>query len=263
MKCEIPAFASRSSREPAPIQKPSETERTCERRSEMTRSPESSSDMTYFWRTELIVTRVRSVAGGVRRRRRERLAAGAADLEAVVGLEAADAAVQAEDVGVQVHDLLPVDLLRGSGRVVELGGDLVEVVERVLPVVLDIGRRVQLLELLARRAEVVGQLLRGAAPTPSPARRSRSGRSGPSPARPCSAPGSSPVLRADRVPARDELRLGERRAAATPAAAGDRDGRRGAEQWKRTIHARKASAVSRPATQRPPMTPASTAASRG
>ena len=52
MKCEIPALASRSSRDPAPIQKPSETERTCERRSEITRSPESSSDMTYFWRTE-------------------------------------------------------------------------------------------------------------------------------------------------------------------------------------------------------------------
>ena len=29
MKCDTPALPSRSSREPAPIQKPSETERTC------------------------------------------------------------------------------------------------------------------------------------------------------------------------------------------------------------------------------------------
>src|SRR5215211_2366095 len=48
MKCESPAFASVSSREPAPIQKPIETERTCASRSEMTRSPESSSVSTYF-----------------------------------------------------------------------------------------------------------------------------------------------------------------------------------------------------------------------
>ena len=48
MKCEIPALASVSSREPAPIQKPIATERTWARRSEMTRSPESSSVSTYF-----------------------------------------------------------------------------------------------------------------------------------------------------------------------------------------------------------------------
>src|SRR5437667_10678737 len=48
MKCEMPAFASVSSREPAPIQNPSATERTPGRRSEMTRSPESSSERTYF-----------------------------------------------------------------------------------------------------------------------------------------------------------------------------------------------------------------------
>src|SRR5215210_5141609 len=48
MKCEAPAFASLSSREPAPIQNPSETERTCASRSEITRSPESSSVSTYF-----------------------------------------------------------------------------------------------------------------------------------------------------------------------------------------------------------------------
>src|SRR5690242_16173121 len=48
MKCETPALASVSSREPAPIQKPSATERTPGTRSEMTRSPESSSDRTYF-----------------------------------------------------------------------------------------------------------------------------------------------------------------------------------------------------------------------
>src|SRR6266540_7518654 len=48
MKCETPAFASVSSREPAPTQKPSATERIPGTRSEMTRSPESSSDRTYF-----------------------------------------------------------------------------------------------------------------------------------------------------------------------------------------------------------------------
>src|SRR5262249_57806339 len=48
MKCEPPAFASVSSREPAPIQKPIATERTPGTRSEMTRSPESSSERTYF-----------------------------------------------------------------------------------------------------------------------------------------------------------------------------------------------------------------------
>src|SRR5436190_1826183 len=47
MKCETPAFAAVSSREPAPIQKPIATERTCASRSEMTRSPESSSVRTY------------------------------------------------------------------------------------------------------------------------------------------------------------------------------------------------------------------------
>src|SRR5213076_1403096 len=46
-KWETPAFASVSSREPVPIQKPIATERTCESRSEMTRSPESSSVRTY------------------------------------------------------------------------------------------------------------------------------------------------------------------------------------------------------------------------
>src|ERR1044072_3584657 len=55
MKCERPAFASVSSREPAPIQKPSATERTCASRSEMTRSPESSSVSTYFCCTRGIV----------------------------------------------------------------------------------------------------------------------------------------------------------------------------------------------------------------
>ena len=47
MKCETPAFASGSSRAPAPIQKPSETERTLVRRSVISRSPESSSERTY------------------------------------------------------------------------------------------------------------------------------------------------------------------------------------------------------------------------
>src|SRR5438128_957169 len=48
MKCETPARSMRSSREPAPIQKPIETERTLGTFSEMTRSPESSSERTYF-----------------------------------------------------------------------------------------------------------------------------------------------------------------------------------------------------------------------
>src|SRR6266566_4175448 len=48
MKCETPARSAFSSREPAPIQKPIATERTCSSRSEMTRSPESSSLRTYF-----------------------------------------------------------------------------------------------------------------------------------------------------------------------------------------------------------------------
>src|SRR5437667_6108281 len=48
MKCETPAFASVSSREPAPIQNPIATERTPGTRSEITRSPESSSERTYF-----------------------------------------------------------------------------------------------------------------------------------------------------------------------------------------------------------------------
>src|SRR5438094_586204 len=48
MKWETPARSPRSSAEPAPIQKPSETERTLGTFSEITRSPESSSDRTYF-----------------------------------------------------------------------------------------------------------------------------------------------------------------------------------------------------------------------
>src|SRR5438046_2143401 len=54
MKCETPAFASVSSREPAPIQNPSATERTPGTRSEMTRSPESSSERTYFCTISII-----------------------------------------------------------------------------------------------------------------------------------------------------------------------------------------------------------------
>src|SRR5258705_7004690 len=61
MKCETPALASVSSREPAPIQKPMATERTLGIRSEMTRSPESSSERTYFCITAL------SLAGQARR----------------------------------------------------------------------------------------------------------------------------------------------------------------------------------------------------
>ena len=48
MKCETPARSAFSSRDPAPIQKPSDTDRTLGTFSEMTLSPESSSDSTYF-----------------------------------------------------------------------------------------------------------------------------------------------------------------------------------------------------------------------
>ena len=48
MKCDTPARSGRSSREPAPIQNPSDTERTLGTFSEITRSPESSSERTYF-----------------------------------------------------------------------------------------------------------------------------------------------------------------------------------------------------------------------
>jgi hypothetical protein len=48
MKCETPARSSRSSREPTSIQKPRATERTLATRSEMTRSPVSSSLRTTF-----------------------------------------------------------------------------------------------------------------------------------------------------------------------------------------------------------------------
>src|SRR3954454_5280205 len=51
MKWDAPALASVSSREPAPIQKPRATERTLGTRSEITRSPESSSERTYFLTT--------------------------------------------------------------------------------------------------------------------------------------------------------------------------------------------------------------------
>ena len=47
MKCDAPAFALRSSREPAPIQKPIATERTPLTRSVTTRMPESSSERSY------------------------------------------------------------------------------------------------------------------------------------------------------------------------------------------------------------------------
>ena len=122
---------------------------------------------------------------------------------------------------------------------------------------------VQIGELRARRPEVVGQLLEDRRRRPSPARRSRSGRSGSSPARPRSAPGSSSrYLVQIASPCAMNCRLGQRRFAAATAAAGGGDGRRG-QQGKRRLHARKASAARRPATARPPITPASTAESSG
>jgi len=47
MKCETPARASVSSREPVPIQKPTDTERTLGTCSEMTRSPVGSRESSY------------------------------------------------------------------------------------------------------------------------------------------------------------------------------------------------------------------------
>ena len=55
MKCETPAFASGSSRAPAPIQKPSETERTLVSRSVISRSPESSSERTYSCTAQMVL----------------------------------------------------------------------------------------------------------------------------------------------------------------------------------------------------------------
>ena len=47
MKCVTPAFESASSRDPAPIQKPSDTDRKLATRSVISRSPVSSSERTY------------------------------------------------------------------------------------------------------------------------------------------------------------------------------------------------------------------------
>src|SRR5688572_1524258 len=60
MKCVTPAFEGVSSREPAPIQKPSETERTLGIRSVITRWPESSSLRTYFCTARMVVQWPRS-----------------------------------------------------------------------------------------------------------------------------------------------------------------------------------------------------------
>src|SRR5438067_2306270 len=64
MKCETPARSGRSSREPAPIQKPSATERTEATRSEITRSPESSSVRTYFCTDDSLRRRARLSSRG-------------------------------------------------------------------------------------------------------------------------------------------------------------------------------------------------------
>src|SRR5436309_2128024 len=62
MKWDTPAFASVSSREPAPIQKPIATDRTLGTRSEITRSPVSSSEKTYFWTCTPALSRRRGTA---------------------------------------------------------------------------------------------------------------------------------------------------------------------------------------------------------
>src|SRR5207302_3287530 len=59
MKWETPARASGSSRDPAPIQKPSATERTLVTRSVISRSPESSSERTYSCTQKMLVGRGR------------------------------------------------------------------------------------------------------------------------------------------------------------------------------------------------------------
>src|SRR5438105_1489338 len=86
MKCETPARSGRSSREPAPIQKPIATERTDATRSEITRSPESSSVRTYFCTRHSL--RGRALLSSSRRAE-EPLAAAALEVEAraCAGLE--------------------------------------------------------------------------------------------------------------------------------------------------------------------------------
>src|SRR5436309_10388065 len=82
MKCETPARSSFSSRDPAPIQKPRETERTLGTFSEITRSPESSSERTYFCtgRDYSVGDRPQSVRNSLLR---DKLEAGAVPLRLV------------------------------------------------------------------------------------------------------------------------------------------------------------------------------------
>src|SRR5919204_3027998 len=80
MKCETPARSGRSSREPAPIQNPIATERTEGTRSEMTRSPESSSVRTYFCTGDSLRRRARLSS---HRRGEEARTAAALDVEAL------------------------------------------------------------------------------------------------------------------------------------------------------------------------------------
>ena len=76
MKCETPAFASGSSRAPAPIQKPSDTERTLVSRSVISRSPESSSERTYSC-TQAETVALSASASGTRAPRKKMNAATA------------------------------------------------------------------------------------------------------------------------------------------------------------------------------------------
>ena len=68
MKCETPARSGRSSREPEPIQKPIDTERTPGTRSETTRSPESSSVSVYFCTATAYAVGSRTPRGSTKRR---------------------------------------------------------------------------------------------------------------------------------------------------------------------------------------------------
>ena len=122
----------------------------------------------------------------------------------------------------------------------------------------DLGRRVQVAELAARATDVVGELAedgrRSLHLLVARARVCRVLRRGLLVQRLV----LRAVLRADRVTARDELGLGQRRPATTTAAGGG--DRRDGQHWKTPLHARKASAAKIPATPRPAITPARTAA---
>src|SRR5438270_11608439 len=123
MKWETPAFASVSSRDPAPIQKPIATERTLGTRSEITRSPLSSSEKTYFWITPALSRRRGMAAmrraparppasGGELAERRDEVAVG---LEQLVD-ELVDLGERQLGAGVRVEHGRVVDMVTPAGQ---------------------------------------------------------------------------------------------------------------------------------------------------